>query len=99
MMIPNLESCKAWLLWEHDPCPEGGWSIHSQYDTKEEAEAAGKLLDIEKERQFLQMVAFCEKQVNHEPWVRSNECYDGCMVTPRPVFMIRVEIPPDEKKQ
>lgn len=77
---------KPWLLWAHDPCPEGGWHTRGEYDTKEEAIEAAKALDAAEEKRHLEMVEYC-KDDDH-PWQRGSNCYDGCMVTPSAVFSL-----------
>jgi len=90
-MLSPLESYKAWLVWAHDPCQEGGWHISSQHDTKDEALAAAKALDERQEKQFRDMVELSKTNRKRDEWLRSYECYDGCMVTSGPVSMIRVD--------
>lgn len=87
---------KPWLLWEHDPCVEGGWDV-SGFDTREEAIAAAKVRFDMAEANFQTMVEHCKKDGRLEPWVRENECYDGCVVTPGLVFRMDVEIPEAKK--
>lgn len=89
-MLSPLESFKSWLVWAHDPCEDGGWRIDSQHDTRDEALTAAKDLDARREKQFRETVAHFSKTRSSQPWLRSDECYDGCMVTPGPVNMIRV---------
>lgn len=83
---------KPWLLWVHDPCVEGGWCV-SGFDTEEEAIAAAKIRHAQAEVNFQQMVEHCKNDNRREPWVRENECYDGCVVTPGLVFRLDVEVP------
>jgi hypothetical protein len=80
---------KPWLLWTHDPCPEGGWHISGEFDTKEQAIEAAKKLDADAEKRHQEMVEFCKQEDPARPWRRGDECYDGCMVTPNEVFKIQ----------
>lgn len=82
---------KPWLLWEHDPCPEGGWSV-AGFDTREAAEAAAKFRHEEAEKRHLEMVQYCEETKSPDPWLRSDNCYDGCVVTPGIVFRLDAEV-------
>jgi Predicted metal-dependent hydrolases with the TIM-barrel fold len=89
MSIPDLTEFKAWILWTYDPCVEGGWQIQSQWDTREEAEAAAKVFDSFREKNLADMIEHCSKEEGRrEPWVRENECYAGSMITPGPVFVL-----------
>lgn len=75
---------KPWLLWTHDPCPEGGWHIRGEFDTQEEAIQEAKTIDAFERKHHLEMVEFCKD--DSTPY--SGGCYDGCMVTPSEVFRI-----------
>lgn len=88
MNFPNLNEFKPWILWTYDPCMEGGWAIQSQWDTREEAEAAAKVYDEMMEKNLETMIDHCNKEEGRkEPWVRENECYAGSIITPGPVFV------------
>lgn len=78
---------KPWILWTHDPCPEGGWHIRGYFDTKEEAIAEAKAQDAHEEKRHQEMVEFCKD--DERGWSRGDNCYDGCMVTPNEVFRIK----------
>lgn len=78
---------KPWILWTHDPCPEGGWHVRSMYDTQEEAIAAADRLHEEEERHYREMVEHCkEEEVPPKRWPRRYHCYDKCVVTPGVVY-------------
>lgn len=77
---------KPWLLWAYDPCPEGGWSIRGEFDTKDQAIEAAKFLHAKENRHHQEMVEFCKD--SPMPWSSSSGCYDGCMVTPNAVFRL-----------
>jgi hypothetical protein len=81
---------KPWVLWSHDPCPEGGWGIYGEFDTKEEAIEAAKRHHEEWEERHRRMVDHHMKDPlpDGTPWTWACECYDGCMVTPSSVFGI-----------
>lgn len=79
---------KPWLIWAHDPCPEGGWHIRGDFDTKEEAIEAAKALDASEEKRHQEMVESCRKDGRGREWQRGDNCYDGCMVTSNEVFRI-----------
>lgn len=82
---------KPWLLWIHDPCQEGGWSVGG-FDTQEEAIAAAKARHAQAEVNFQQMVEYSKNNSWPEVWTRENECYDGCIVTPGLLFRVEVEL-------
>lgn len=87
MSLDDVKPRKDWLLWTYDPCPEGGFHIAGEFDTREEAEAAAKALHEEKEKSFQGMVERMKKRgIN---WERSNGCYGGSLVTPGAVSSIQ----------
>lgn len=88
MAMDGYPTGKPWLLWAHDPCPEGGWHISGEFDTQEEAILAAKAQDAHEEKRHREMVEHC-KNGNLRPWQRGDNCYDGCLVTPSEVFMIK----------
>lgn len=87
---------KPWLLWVHDPCQEGGWGV-SGFDTREAAIEAAKARHAQADVHFERMVEYCKKTEGRDPWLREDECYDGCMVTPGFVFRLDVEIQSEKK--
>ena len=90
---------KAWIVWTHDPCMEGGWHVHGEFDTKEEAVKAAQEHDAEEEARF-QKILHGNTRGHTRRRIRSICCYDGCIVTPAPVFKIeRMEILKDEDEE
>lgn len=83
---------KPWLLWVHDPCYEGGWHILGQFDTKEAAIEAAKANHEAEEKHHFDMVEYCKTRDRPEPWKRSDNCYDGCIITRGEEFRIEVEM-------
>lgn len=73
---------RPWLLWVHDPCPEGGWHIQATFDSQEDAIAAAK---ANHERELRDLEEMRKDMPDY------NGCYDGCMVTSREVFRIHTE--------
>lgn len=71
-----------WLVWTHDPCPEGGWHIMGEFDTQEEAIEKAKA-HHEREMEF--------NKGMHADMPDYIGCYDACMVTPEAVF--RLDVP------
>ena len=71
-----------WLVWVHDPCPEGGWHVHMTCDSMEEAVAETKKHNAEEKKRLAEMKAD-DPECDH--W-----CYDRAMVTPEAVFKIEV---------
>lgn len=79
---------KPWLLWTYDPCPEGGWHLAAEFDTKEEAiKAAEETHKIQDER-HRDMVEHCKKEGPRRLWSRKSNCYEKCIVTGGEVFRI-----------
>ena len=91
---------KPWLLWEHDPCPEGGWHIGGSFDTKEEAIAAAKLRHEEASKRHQEMVEYIKKKESEgrpdREWLWEDNCYDGAIVTPN--FVFKIDSPPPGAK-
>lgn len=81
-----------WLVWTHDPCPEGGWHIYMTCDTLEDATIKLKEKNEQEKRRF--------KEYNEEEKERIKEivgdgpvyvCYDEGMITPEAVLKVRVD--------
>lgn len=85
---------KPWLLWQHDPCQEGGWSVRG-FDTYEAALKAAEFIHTEAEKGFQHQVEFMKESRPDDPWKRSDECYDGCVVTPGVSFRLDVDVSND----
>jgi len=85
---------KAWIVWAHDPCQEGGWHIHGSYNTKEEAVAQAKALHAREVKSYRESVEESKKE--EQPYPREYRwgmfCYDSCMVTGGDVFSLEGEV-------
>jgi len=81
------KTTKPWLLWAHDPCPDGGWSLRGEFDTKEEAIKAAQTLHAREEKLHQEMVEE-HKQEGFDPWKRGDNCYDRCIVTGGEAFSL-----------
>lgn len=96
----KFDNTKPWILWEHDPCPEGGWHIGGFFDTQDEAMTAAKKRHEEAFKRHWEMVEYLKKKENDSgikrEWVWGNNCYDGAIVTPNAVFQIN-DPPPGAK--
>ena len=92
-MDDDLFVDRAWFLWVHDPCPEGGWTIMGTFDTQEEAVAQGKANHEREEKHYQEMLKYCAENDREKPWKRSSNCYDGFIVTPAAVF--KMDAPKD----
>lgn len=79
---------KPWLLWTHDPCPEGGWHLAGEFDTQEEAVQAARVYHQEQKKRHQDMVEHCLEgdRKFKTIWLHGMSCYDKCKVTGGDVF-------------
>lgn len=87
MKTEGHKSPMPWLVWAHDPCPEGGWSIIEGFETQDEAVNFAKAHHTDEQKNLAHKEArFAErgqKVLFH--------CYSGVMVTPGEVFSLDLE--------
>lgn len=79
---------KPWLLWTHDPCPEGGWRLAGEFDTQEEAVQAARETHKREAEQHRGTVehGLEENRTFKSIWTHDMNCYDKCIVTGGEVF-------------
>jgi len=82
------EKLRAWILWAHDPCPEGGWHIRGSYDTQDEAIREAKTLHAREVRIYMDTLNDPDRDPDRERPAWGFFCYDACMVTGGEVFSL-----------
>lgn len=83
----------GYLIWTHDPGPEGGWHIHDRKETFEEAKKCAEVYHEEQIKDLAEYIEFRKKE--HEerglPMPPTMWWYDKVMVTSAGVFELEMK--------